>query len=340
MLKTVNDMYNVTKKNDVKLLSNYTAPFWNEYNTNYKRYDALFRRRYLSFIYFLQDSEETVDTVTNNFIEDVYNHLLVNDKKYSELYRIHVINDADYSLTENYNMTEIMDRETSSMDTNIYGARSDEEAETLGSRNDTGSEIIGSRNDSGSELHGAHNENVTETIGSRNDTGSEIIGSRNDTGSNVTGSQNNVTTNKVSPYDNDSFHNNTQDNIALGDREDSNTFTQGEQSNSNAFNQGEQTNTKITTVTGIDNAITHIQGEQNNSNTFNKGEQNNSTTFTKGSQTDSLDNDFTEDYTLTKHGNIGIQSVTDLLNKHKQFWTMWDFYEYIFNEISKDLLMV
>lgn len=295
-MKTINDIFKYCNTNNIKMLSDYGADFWADYKSNYARYDALFRRKYLSFVYFLQDREETIQEVSNNFIADVYNHLLVNDKKYSELYRIHVIPDDEYSLTENYNIEEKMDRDTTSNNTNTYGSRSDSESETLGSRTDSGS----------------------ETLGSRSDSGSETLGSRSDSGTNTIGAQSNSVTSKVAPYDSSTFANNTQEDTSLGNRSDSNSFTLGQQNNSNSSTIGQQDNSTSTTI----------------------GQQSNSNSFTKGEQLDELDNVGTEDYTLTRHGNIGVQTVTDMLEKHKKFWTVWEFYNFIFYEISKELLLV
>ena len=88
MLKTVKDMYKYTSDNTLKLLSDYNADFWANYKTNYARYDKLFCRLYRSWFYFLQEHDETIAQITTNFTADVYAHLLLNEKKYSELYRI------------------------------------------------------------------------------------------------------------------------------------------------------------------------------------------------------------------------------------------------------------
>lgn len=294
-MKTVNDMYKNSVTRDIKLLSAFDADFWRDYITNYKRYDNLFRRKYFSFRYFLQ-FDDTISDITDNFINDVYNHLLLNEKKYSELYRIHIIDDTDYSLTNNYNIREEMDRETSSTNINVYG-----------SRDDSSTDIIGSRSDSS-----------TESIGSRTDITTEDIGSRSDNTNNIIGSQNNSVTSKVAPYDSATFANNTQDDTVLGSRTDSNSFQQGEQTNETNMLLGAQNNT-----------ASSILGEQNNSGSFSKGEQ-----------TDNLDNDSTENYVLTRVGNIGVQTATDMIDKHKKFWTIWEFYDFIFGEISKELLLV
>lgn len=271
---TVNDMYNEVKSNDEMLLSNYRATYWDDYRNNHDKYDKLFRRMFKSFKYFLQDDDESVEEVTTNFIDDVYNHLLIHDKRYSELYRINVIPDSDYSLTDNYNITETMDRDTTSVDTNTYGERVDSDSITEGARNDT--------------------SNTSDS-------------SRQDSTTNVYGSQENNSTSKVAPYDSEEFANNTHTDDTIGGKTDTVTFDKG----------AETSNT-----------------------TFGKGEQINSSTSTIGSHTDGLDNTSTEDYVLTRKGNIGVQTVTDMLDKHRKLWTMWDFYYFIFMEISKELLII
>lgn len=212
MLKTVNDMYTNAQHRTLALLSNYDADFWQEYVLNHDRYDSLFRQYYLSYKYFLQLPQESIEDVTNHFIDDVYNHLLIHSKRYSELYRANVIDDADYSIIDNYRMEEIMDRDTSDNSTNTYGARTD----------------------------------------------------------------GNTSTHKVVPYD---------------------------------------TTTEYEDASVTDN-------------------------MSKGSQTDTLGTVSAEYYMLTKHGNIGVQTGTDMLNKHTDYWKTYEFYSLIFREISRELLSV
>lgn len=52
------------------------------------------------------------------------------------------------------------------------------------------------------------------------------------------------------------------------------------------------------------------------------------------------DNDGTEHYTLTKKGNIGIQTGADMLSKHDKFWTPYEYYMFIFRQIAKELLII
>lgn len=217
-MQTVNKMWKYAQDTNLKLLSDFDADFWNEYKTNSDRYDALFRRMYHSFYYFLQEDDESIEEVTNNFIYDVYNHLLINAKKYSELYRINVVDDEHYDLTNNYDMTEVM-----------------------------------------------------------NKTASQDIGQQQ----NNTTIQNGAVTNQhyVSPYDSGSVTIESENRI------------------------GAQANTSNDTL---------------------------------GARHDGS----AENYTLTRKGNIGVQTATDMLEKHSKYWRAWDFYNYIFAEISRELLLV
>lgn len=224
--KTVDDMWKNAKDNNKKLLSDFNAPFWNEYINNSTRYDKLFRRLYKNFRYFMQESDEDVDDITDNFIDDVYTHLMVNRKKYEELYRVYVITDEDYSIVDNYHIIENMDKDTTSNNENTYGSRSD----------------------------------------------GTIIGQHTDTHEN-----------KKSPYNDGGYSDNDMDTDVYGQRSD---------------------------------------------------------TFTKGSQEDTLNNTGTEDYTLTRRGNIGVQTGTEMLDKHTKYWDKYKFYEYIFACICADLLLV
>lgn len=226
MLKTVKDMYKYSSENTTQLLSDYSADFWSDYITNYQVYDKLFCRLYRSWFYFLQEHDQTIAEITTDFTEDVYAHLMLNEKKYSELYRIQVIDDDKYSLLDNYDMTESMDRDTTSNNTNTYGSRTD-----------------------------------GDTIGA----------------------QTNTQTRKVAPFDSSTFNNESEVTEGMGARTDSHT---------------------------------------------------------KGQQLDTLNNTGSEDYTLHRYGNIGVATATDMMDKARKFWTPWQFYEMIFRDIARELLMI
>lgn len=239
----VSDMYEYSKSVNTPLLSDFGSDdenisFWNDYVTNYQKYDKLFRRMYLSFRYFLQQPvsrfdeliEAEIGDITLDFIDEVYNHLMVNAKKYEELYRINVVPDADYSIVDNYNVTETMERETSKSEADVFGSRTDTTDDTIGDRED----------------------------------------------------------------------------VSLGAIEGF---------NSSNFSDRDRT-------------------------TINTGEQENSRNFLKGQQSDTHTGSGTEEYTFTKRGNIGVKTVSQVIAEHKNLWEKWEFYTYIFQEISKELLLV
>ena len=104
---TVNDMYKHLGTEE-KLLSNFSAEFWEDYNTNHAVYDSRFKRMFSSFRFFEQQpieyrkpTTEEIEEVKDSFITAVYEHLLINNKKYSELYRV----TPPYSTQEHIYMT-------------------------------------------------------------------------------------------------------------------------------------------------------------------------------------------------------------------------------------------
>lgn len=226
MLKTVKDMYKYASDNSSMLLSNYNSDWWKDYRDNYQRYDKIFLRFYRTWWYFQQENDQTIAEITTDFTAEVYNHLMLNERKYAELYRIHILPDEDYSLTNNYDMHEVMDKDTTSSGSDTFGSRSD------------------------SDNYGLQSVTTERTISSYND----------------------------NTYQPDNY-----ESTSLGSHQDSHT---------------------------------------------------------KGAQSDSHSGSGTEDYTLHRYGNIGVMTVTDMLKKHSDYWTVWEFYELIFREIARELLMI
>lgn len=217
-MKTINDLYKYAADNNLALLSEYDAEWWEDYVTNSADYDKVFRRLYYSFMYFMQSKDETIAEVTENFIEDVANILQVHAKEFEQLYRVNELEKNAYGLTDNYDMREVM-------------------AKTTG-----------------------------DTIGSRSD-------------SQTIGAQTSGTTSKVAPYDSETFYNNNDVDVSTGARSDSQTY---------------------------------------------------------GSQT----NSGSENYTLTRKGNIGVMTSSDVIQKHIGLWESFNFYHYVFGVIAKELLTV
>ena len=208
MLKTVKEMYESAVLKDTALLSTYNGDFWNEYIVNHKEYDRLFMRMFKSFKYFLQDGNESIDDVLTNFIEDVKLHLMVNSKKYSELYRTYIVKDDDYMLLDNYNVKETMNKQ------NSY-----EGSDVLGERDDITNDTIGAITTNTTNIIGATTTNTTSTIGEQSN--SEIK--------------------KVSPYDSNVFSNESGTDSSFGTRSDSGNTTTNEHTDNGNTTTNEHT---------------------------------------------------------------------------------------------------
>ena len=323
---TVNDMYKDARSSNAPLLSNYEGSFWSEYISDFSNYDRVFNRLYKSFEYFLQEEDDSVSECRSNFTEDVKCLLIANSKKYSELYRTYKIDDSIYSLTDNYDVTETYSGNKLTTIESRLGSRTDntETSDVIGSKTDSieNTDIIGAINNTETMNNGAKNTNENTTYGAKT------------TNENTTyGSGSSETVGEVSPMDSNMFYNNNKNSTTTSEKTDSkqtthSTFTDSKQTTYSAFtdsktiNEAERTNTS--------------------NNVVNSGEQNNSSnnTYTKGEQSDTHKHDETESYNIRKRGNIGVQTATDMISKHNQFWNSYEFYTLIFKDICKELLSI
>lgn len=264
MAYNIDDMYKYTKANNYKLLSEFPAAWWSEYRTNYQKFDQIFRRKYKSFRFFLQDSHDTLANNVIFFTNEVYSHLLANSKKYEELYRINVLDDSTYSLLDNYNLTEVMAKTTTDSSTMNQGQRIDSDSDSYGAATNT--MTVGSSTNK--NISGSTPFDIPAIVDGFSQSGGGIV--------------------------TDDIYLNGGDISTLGSHTDQET----------------------------------------------RGARTDTSSHTKGSQQDTTSGSGSENYTLTRTGNIGIQTPTDILDKHKNFWSIWDFYDYVFSDICKELLEV
>ena len=250
MLKTVKEMYESAVLKDTALLSTYGGDFWNEYIQNHKEYDRLFMRMFKSFIYFLQDGNESIDDVLTNFIEDVKLHLTVNSKKYSELYRTYIVTDDDYMLLDNYNVKETMNKQ------NSY----------------EGSNVLGERNDVTNDTIGAVTTNTTSTIGAITTNTKNTIGAITTNTTSTIGEQSNSEIKKVSPYDSNTFNNESGTDSSFGKRSDSGNTTTNEHIDSGNATTNEHTDSRNTTTNEHTDNLTFTKGQQTDSHSNNSTE--------------------------------------------------------------------
>ena len=323
---TVNDMYKDARSSNAPLLSNYEGSFWSEYISDFSNYDRVFNRLYKSFEYFLQEEDDSVSECRSNFTEDVKCLLIANSKKYSELYRTYKIDDSIYSLTDNYDVTETYSGNKLTTIESRLGSRTD---------NTKTSDVIGSKTDSieNTDIIGAISNTETMNNGVKNTNENTTYGAKNTNENTIYGSGTSETVDEVSPMDSNMFYNNNKNSTTTSEKTDSkqtthSTFTDSKQTTYSAFtdsktiNEAERTNTS--------------------NNVVNSGEQNNSSnnTYTKGEQSDTHNHDETESYNIRKRGNIGVQTATDMISKHNQFWNSYEFYTLIFKDICKELLSI
>lgn len=111
--------------------------------------------------------------------------------------------------------------------------------------------------------------------------------------------------------------------------------------------KGEQTNT-----TGAQENTTGAQTDTHNVAPYNSGTLTAESSDASGARTDNFgeredtDGERTDTYdsdewTLTRKGNIGVQTAADILRLHTQYWTeTYKFFNLIFDDIAKQLLMV
>lgn len=305
---TVDDMYNHIKDAfpTIRLLSGYTADFWEEYINNSTYYDKLFRRMFSSFRFFdqkpidhgltVQETERLIEEVQEEFTEAVYEHLRANTKKYSELYRINVVDDDNYSILNNYDVVETKEESSSS----------------------NGTENIGAKTDSDQYVYGAATNTKTHEERERTDERERVYGEREDSDTIQQGEQENSRLNEIAGFNSASFSNDNQATETLGQREDSVTHTKGQQSDSETLTKG----------AGLEVDREEIGGKTDSSSR------------THGAQINTHEHDGTVEYTLTRKGNIGTKTATEIMREHKEFWSAWEFYTYIFKEICADLLLI
>ena len=185
-MKTVNDLYKMSKPDNTEdhfpLLTNFESAqevdWWAEYKDAYEVFDWQFKQQFSSFVFFDQDPEDTDDDVMQKFGMTIYSWLTMNDKRYSELYRIHVIPDDEaYALTNNYDLHETYSGTSTGASAATTGQRTDVTFDNIGSQNSSNLNKVTGWN-SGSENT---RDSSDSEMGSREDTHQFTKGQETDT---------------------------------------------------------------------------------------------------------------------------------------------------------------
>lgn len=165
----------------------------------------------------------------------------------------------------------------------------------------------------------SNQENNSTTLGARLDTTSEndasISGQRTDIDNLQVGNQKQSDVNKVTAFNSNNENTNTTNANEIGSRNDVREFTEGQQTTTlqsqNNFNKGAETDTST-----------------------------NTSTFSKGAETDNSNGSESENYVLTRKGNIGVQTGADILMGFDKAMPVFDFYSKIFAEICENFLLI
>lgn len=101
-------------------------------------------------------------------------------------------------------------------------------------------------------------------------------------------------------------------------------------------NTGSQNSTGLNKITGFDSSTENV----NNSNNGAIGSRQDTHQFTKGQEQDTTRTQGSDAHTLRRYGNLGVMTVDDILKKHFDFWQVFDFYQVVFDDICKELLLI
>lgn len=186
-LKTIKTLYKTAQTEEASLFPSFSSDWWSQIYTNDTKanLDILFTRLYTNFIFyssisdiFEDDGVYTDAAALTDFKQAVLTLFMKNDKKYTELYRIHSIPDDEaYALTNNYDLHETYSGTNATQGSAINGQRTDVTIDQTGSQNSSGvNKVTGW--DSSSENVRDSNDG---TIGSREDTHQFTKGQQQDT---------------------------------------------------------------------------------------------------------------------------------------------------------------
>lgn len=307
----VKDIYEYCKEMGNPMLTAFPGDFWEVYADNYTYFDRLFVRSYREFRAFSLKSDDVEDNAVEWF-DDVYAWLLANNKRYSELWRLQVVSDTDYSILDNYNVRETHSTEGESDTTDTIGSKTD----TKNSGLTYGEQVV---TDTNSYTHGAVSESDNETLQYGQD--STTTNSTANTGAQTNTREEKVSADNVSTY---SPKNMTEDN--LGARQDTNT----------------ETETRAGRTDSKSGSHTEQSRIDNESKSSRKGSHNDSVSETtvSGAHLDTHRTVDSETKTVTRKGNIGVFSASKLLGEHQELWTAFNFYKMIFDEIANEFLRI
>lgn len=202
---TIYDLYKYATENNLDFLPSFTSAidplnsFWENFENNRELYERYFAKRYKSYRFYDQDVEtdNPIADVYTDFYTSVLAHLTINDKKYTELYKIELLESLtpvnDFSMTETKTGSKSYDGEY------VSGQRTDTSEDVYGQREDSTETVSGQRTDNSTQQVMAYNStsfvDASKDInlkGSETDTSDYTKGEQTDNKEYVKGSQTNT----------------------------------------------------------------------------------------------------------------------------------------------------
>lgn len=344
-------------------------------------YDREFTRKFSHFKYFDFMQADTVADAREDFHSDIVSILTMNQKKYAEMYRVFLVEDEDDPITYNYDMVETTGKQKTtdtfggtSFTTGQQTFTEGEQIDTKGLETFTkGAEELTYGATSATKgamdmTYGATQTTkgsmdmtygaTSATKGQQtNTTGSQTItkGQQIDTIGGVTNTHNvapfNSTTGQMDSSDVRTDQSNTEGQRidTNGQRED----TEGartDTTNQHIDTEGQRVDSTIqhidTEGSRTDTTLAHTDTEgQRIDTTSQRQDTKGQRQDTTGSRTDTtlqhVDTHENDEWTLTRKGNIGVQTAGDILRIHTEFWNeTFKFMNMIFDDIAKELLMI
>ena len=183
-MKTVKELFKIAQTEEATLFPEFDSEWWSNTYTTETAFDIdiLFTRYYSNYEFYssLEDlfDEYTDASAFSDFQQAVYTLFMKNDKKYTELYRIHTIPDNDaYELTNNYDMHETYSGSNSAQGASITGQRTDVTIDQIGSQNSSGLDKVTGWNSSSENTKDSN----TTSVGTREDNHQFTKGQETDT---------------------------------------------------------------------------------------------------------------------------------------------------------------
>lgn len=140
-VKTIKDLYDYAVENNEELLGNWqssaTDDFWLGYVLENTLYDRFFCSRYKNWYYFDQTGDETVAEVFQNFVNAVTDFLTLNDKRFSEMFKVEQLTITSDMIYQDYFSHRETDSERTLDREYVSGEREDSTVDDIGSREDT-----------------------------------------------------------------------------------------------------------------------------------------------------------------------------------------------------------